>query len=96
MAPASGEATRVPCGPLSRVIINHVSPLFFSALTKASYCSVHRFTAVKRIEVRFDVDNTTDKTLQLNFNLELNILILYSEMEWGRLCTGKERLCNWT
>jgi len=35
------------------------------------------------VEGRFDIDNTIDKTLQLNFNLELNVLILYSEMGWG-------------
>lgn len=36
------------------------------------------------VKVRFDIDNTIDATLQLNFNMNLNILILYSEMGWWK------------
>ena len=62
-------------------LLNHISPLFSSAtMTKLSYCTTDRFTTIGILRLDLNIDNTTDKTLQLNFTLKLSILILYSEM----------------
>lgn len=57
--------------------------IFFYHHNKVSYHTTGRFTPIGILRLDLHTDNITDKTLQSNFTLKLNILIMHSEMTGG-------------